>query len=319
MADIPSQTDQPEQQRWSSITSRRDRAGEATRMFITHVRHYLSSLPLISLLTIIIPLFTNLLDVITLIGPTQDMLLYESLCLSITRIMNNFEVYRLFLYPLVHANTTLLVTNLILLIPYISAHERKKGSLFVLFELVCLYTILPGIIYLLVISLLTTVTTIGAYVGTIASSGLSVWTVGLSLWTMLDGDTTNHSLFGVIPLPAKAIPFLIIGFYFFLVPDSSVILHLVAAGIGYLYFNHRLPAILTPTNEKCRQYEDLRWTNLLTKHPKFVSVDTAGDGYLPVSSVNNHRVASTTPYTVNTQQSGSPSNFPGQGYTLSDN
>lgn len=80
-----------QEQGWSSINSRRDRAGEATQMFIAHVRHYLSSIPLISLGVIIIPTVTNLLDIITLIGPTHNMNLVEWFHLSVTKIIYHFQ------------------------------------------------------------------------------------------------------------------------------------------------------------------------------------------------------------------------------------
>ncbi|ORZ11822.1 hypothetical protein BCR42DRAFT_420706 [Absidia repens] len=321
MEGAPQNTNQQGQQ-W---TSSRDRAGEATRMFVTHIRHYFNSLPLISVLTIIIPLFANLLDVITFIGPTHNTFIYEWFYLSQTKIIYHLQVYRLIFYPLVHVNVTSLLTNLLLLIPYISAHERKKGSVCLLHELLCLFTLLPAIMYIVVIVLITSVLDMsGVFMGVAACSGLSTWTVALSLWTMLDedarGEATTHSLFGVIPLPPKSIPFLIIAFYFFLVPDSSLILHLCAASVAYFYFHHRLPSVLEPTNEKCRHFENHRWTKLLSNHPKFISVDTSAHSgsYLPVTS-NGVGNGSTTSYTQQSTSSASATtNFPGQGYTLSE-
>ncbi|CAO3577097.1 unnamed protein product, partial [Absidia cylindrospora] len=261
--------------------------------------HYFNSLPLISVLTIIIPLFANLLDVITFIGPTHNTFIYEWFYLSQTKVIYHLQVYRLLFYPL--------------------------GSICLLHELLCLFTLLPAIMYIVAIVLITSLLDMsGVYMGIAACSGLSTWTVALSLWTMLDedarGEATTHRLFGVIPLPPKSIPFLIIAFYFFLVPDSSLILHLCAASVAYLYFHHRLPSILEPTNEKCRRLENHRWTNLLSNHPKFISVDASAHGgsYLPVTS-NAVGSGSTTSYTQQSSSSASPAaNFPGQGYILSE-
>jgi hypothetical protein len=97
----------------------------------------------------------------------------------------------------VHNNTTLLLTNLILLVPYVSTQERKKGSICILYELVVLYTILSGVVYLVFSTLLTIAAHMsGMYLSNARFSGLSVWTVGLSMWAMLDGqaqgDAPNH-------------------------------------------------------------------------------------------------------------------------------
>ncbi|KAI8083082.1 uncharacterized protein BX664DRAFT_339776 [Halteromyces radiatus] len=324
--DIPRQGE-----RWTSIQSRRDNAGEATRMFVSHVRHYFSSLPLLSILAIAIPILTNVLDILTLIAPTHDMYFYQWCHLSITSIYR-YQVQRLLLYPLVHPGTSILITNLILLVPYISVHERRKGSLCLLYELVVIFTLLPAVLYLFIVSLGISLTDIADdRLGVATTSGLSVWVIALSFWSMLDeqsrGEVTNHSLFGVVPLPSKTIPFLLVVFYFFLMPDSSLILHLCVAGIVYLYSYRQLPSNLRPTNEMYRQYENQSWLRLLTTHPKYINVESAssGNGYLPVTT-SDARGSSSSAFRVNTSSISSPpppasnprSNFPGHGYTLTD-
>lgn len=66
-----------------------------------------------------------------------------------------------------------------------------------LYELFSLFTLLPAIMYIVVIVLITSLVDMsGVFLGVAACSGLSTWTVALSLWTMLDdearGEVTKH-------------------------------------------------------------------------------------------------------------------------------
>lgn len=106
-----------------------------------------------------------------------------------------YIVYRLILYPIVTIHISLLITNLIIVIPYISKHERRYGSLRTLYELGVLFTLIPGVMYIIAMGLITGFTTY-KYIDISGCSGLSGWAVGLSLLTMLheqsEGIEADH-------------------------------------------------------------------------------------------------------------------------------
>ncbi|KAI7878077.1 hypothetical protein K492DRAFT_133192 [Lichtheimia hyalospora FSU 10163] len=148
-------------------------------------------------------------------------------------------------------------------------------------------------------------------------AGLSAWTVGLAVWSAMEeqaeGQSNDRMLFGVIRIPGHIVPHLIIVFYFFLMPDLSLIIHLITAGIVYCYVKHKLPPRLIPSEDTYRNYEQHPWLGRAVNHGRFISVDNTS-GYLPIAnSSSQHLSADTT-----TAPSSSYTPFSGQGQRLGD-
>lgn len=68
---------------------------------------------------------------------------------------------------------------------------------------------------------------------------------------------------------------------------------------------------LIPSDEKFVEYEAKSWLRLLTASSNFVSMDAAGNSYLPIfNPTSSHNEAPAPP------SAPSPGNFPGQGIRL---
>ncbi|KAI8146034.1 hypothetical protein BJV82DRAFT_600194 [Fennellomyces sp. T-0311] len=287
-------------------TASTNRTGESTRIFISHVKQYFNSLPLFSLSVIAITWLIGLADVLGRVSPSQTNLVSQWLYLSANKVLYGLQGHRILLYPLASPGISLLLTNTLLALPYMAAMERKQGTVRLAWLLISLYTCAIGLAYVILISLFSSIARYHS------CAGLSAWTVALAVWSAMEeeaeGQSNDRMLFGVIHLPGKAMPFLIIAFYFFLVPDTSLVLHVLAAGTAYCYFKKRIPARLLPSEDTYRHYQSRPWLEHVTGNPRFISMDAASSGYLPIHN-NSANVAS----------AHSPSGgFPGQGRRLGD-
>ncbi|KAL0082956.1 hypothetical protein J3Q64DRAFT_1750877 [Phycomyces blakesleeanus] len=223
------------------------------------------------------------------------------------------QVHRLAVYPLASPGLSLVIANLLLSITYMAELEKRKGSLKTLWILICFLTVIPGIGYVFFVSVF-------AYMVKMADgelqhtlcAGLSGLAVGLSVWSTLEDqdeeEVQYRMLFGVIRIPRRLVPVLTIAFYFFLAPDTSLILHICAAGSGYLYASKQLPAFLLPSDETFQRQEQEGWFHRLTNRRGFVSVDDIGP-YLPISTTNTEPIHSVP---------GVSTPFQGQGTRLGD-
>ncbi|KAI9490846.1 hypothetical protein BDB00DRAFT_915573 [Zychaea mexicana] len=155
---------------------------------------------------------------------------------------------------------------------------------------------------------------------TTVCAGLSGWVVALSAWSAMEeeaeGQTNDRMLFGVIRIPGRVMPYMIIGFYFFLVPDTSLVLHLLAAGTAYLFMKNKIPPRILPSSDFYKHYESRPWLERVTNNSRYVSVDSATEAYLPIHNTSSSHISnSSTPASHNVNVSGG---FPGQGVRLGD-
>ncbi|KAI8969805.1 hypothetical protein BDB01DRAFT_815742 [Pilobolus umbonatus] len=191
------------------------------------------------------------------------------------------------------------------LFPDLIKFERQKGSFQVIWLLMILFTLIPGIVYLFLIMI--------TYTDKISPatnySGMAGWVVALIFWSNLsdelNGVNQERYLFGSIRMPSKFMPILALIFFVILVPDGSFILNLACAGVSYLYVHTKLPKFLFLSNETVIRYEEKPWLRGLTRLPNFVPVD-ARFNYLPIAT---HDVDTNTADTTTTS-------FPGRGYRL---
>lgn len=129
-------------------------------------------------------------------------------------------------------------------------------------------------------------------------------------------------------------PMLALLFFVFLVPDSSFLLNLISAVIGYLCkfvanalisltneidVHEKLPKILTFSDESFARFEKKPWLSPLISAPNYVPVNENGV-YLPIANSNSTSFVNTS-YSNNNNNNNnstatSPGSFPGQGYRL---
>jgi membrane associated rhomboid family serine protease len=98
-----------------------------------------------------------------------------------------YLVYRLLLYPFATNNFVQLFITDIWLLPELYKLERKQGSLRFLWILFVLFTIIPGIIYLIITTSITYNCNNGIYIGW-DCRGMAGWVVGLIFWSYLEDD-----------------------------------------------------------------------------------------------------------------------------------
>lgn len=77
--------------RWTSVASNRDRAGEATRTFITHIQNYFTSLSFVAFAAFSITLCATLIDFLALLGSYHTPFLFDWFSLSINKVLYHFQ------------------------------------------------------------------------------------------------------------------------------------------------------------------------------------------------------------------------------------
>lgn len=146
------------------------------------------------------------------------------------------SVYRLALAPLYHVNLVHLACNLLTWLSLAPWLERQAGSLTLVLALV----LLAAASQIFAVALATALTALSL------GSSVSPWrhcSVGFSgvlfALVVVDGAHRNlerRSIFGALSLPAPLVPWVLVGLWQLLVPQSSLLAHLggVVAGVGYV-------------------------------------------------------------------------------------
>ncbi|KAI8578474.1 hypothetical protein K450DRAFT_247009 [Umbelopsis ramanniana AG] len=281
--------------------------GGPAAMFNHHFNHYLSILPLATVVTLTVAVTLGLVDFIFWLVDSRR--LVTLLDLSYNSVRHSFQVYRLFTYPIVTPSLSLLITNLLFLIPSLLQFESTHGTVPTLWMLFTVCTVLPAIGYLICAALLYT-----SFIDPWRCAGLSGWAIGLSVWTAVDenrsGEAPDRMLFGVLRIPSKYLPLVVFVFYTLLVPGSSLILHSLVAGISYLLATRR--SQLTPSTDSYQWLEARQSLGPIVNARGFVSVQQDRT-FLPIfqRSYVEEPVDSSSP-----APTASPSTFPGQGQRL---
>ncbi|CAO3688067.1 unnamed protein product [Rhizopus microsporus] len=296
--------------------------GDATRMFMTHVKEMLLSLPPFSVFALIAPYVIYLLDSILLLVYSQS--ISQWCFLSVEKVLNGLQVQRLVLYPLSSTSFAKLLITTIWLLPELYKLEKRHGTIKVAWLTLLLYTLLPGLGYVILITAISfSMPTYDQGLKDVVYAGMTGWVVALIFWSYLEddrnGSSDNRMLPGSIRIPNKVMPMLALLFFVFLVPDSSFLLNLISAVIGYLYVHEKLPKILTFSDESFARFEKKPWLSPLISAPNYVPVNENGV-YLPIANSNSTSFVNTS-YSNNNNNNNnstatSPGSFPGQGYRL---
>ncbi|CEG67470.1 hypothetical protein RMATCC62417_03896 [Rhizopus microsporus] len=313
--------------------------GDATRMFMTHVKEMLLSLPPFSVFALIVPYVIYLLDNILLLVYSQS--ISQWCYLSVDKVLNDLQVQRLVLYPLGSTSFAKLLITTIWLLPELYKLEKRHGTIKVAWLTLLLYTLLPGLGYVILVTVISfSMPTYDQGLKDVVYAGMTGWVVALIFWSYLEddrnGSSGNRMLPGSIRIPNKVMPMLALLFFIFLVPDSSFLLNLISAVIGYLCkfvanalisltneidVYEKLPKILTLSDESFARFEKKPWLSPLISTPNYVPVNEHGV-YLPIANSNSTSFVNTS-YSNNNNNNNSnnntatsPGSFPGQGYRL---
>ncbi|RCH80141.1 hypothetical protein CU097_003366, partial [Rhizopus azygosporus] len=277
--------------------------GDATRMFMTHVKEMLLSLPPFSVFALIVPYVIYLLDNILLLVYSQS--ISQWCFLSVDKVLNDLQVQRLVLYPLGSTSFAKLLITTIWLLPELYKLEKRHGTIKVAWLTLLLYTLLPGLGYVILVTVISfSMPTYDQGLKDVVYAGMTGWVVALIFWSYLEddrnGSSGNRMLPGSIRIPNKVMPMLALLFFVFLVPDSSFLLNLISAVIGYLCkfvanalisltneidVYEKLPKILTFSDESFARFEKKPWLSPLISTPNYVPVNEHGV-YLPIANSN---------------------------------
>ncbi|EPB86947.1 hypothetical protein HMPREF1544_06270 [Mucor circinelloides 1006PhL] len=281
--------------------------------FLDHVKQYLATIPPVTRFALYTPIVVCIFD--RIVFPLLSLQVNISSFISLNAV--SFQVYRLVLYPFATNSFIQLFIIDIWLLPELYKLERKQGSLRFLWILLVLFTIIPGIVYSLVMASITAgkLNTHMPFVWD--CRGMAGWVVGLVFWSYLEDDGQDQQdrmIAGAIRMPKKMWPVFVFIFFIFLVQDASVFLNISAAIVGFLYAKGKL-GFLVPSEDKFIDYESKSWLQFFTRSHNFVSIDSAGNSYLPIFMPANANTP-IVPSSTNSNSNNTHSQFPGQGVRL---
>lgn len=289
--------------------------GDASRAFAEHVKQTITNLPPITKLLISAPVLILLLDIFT-----SSILHLFSISywfvLDVDSIIKHWQIQRLFLYPISTRGFVEVLITTIWLFPELYKAEKKMGSIRVLWLLGSLLTVAPAITYIFLVELMKAYAPEFNY-GNLIYFGMGGWVVGLVIVNYFESDANNDNdnqrmIAGVISIPNKVWPAIVLVFFVILAPGSSFILNLSSAFFATLYGLEKLPSYFTLTDETISHYEEKAWLRFITQSPNFVSASSRGV-YLPIFS-NPSRFNSST--AAEPAASSSSPSFPGTGVRL---
>ncbi|KAK4510672.1 t-SNARE coiled-coil homology domain-containing protein [Mucor velutinosus] len=278
--------------------------------FLDHVKQYLTTIPPVTKIALYTPIIICILD--RIVFPLLSLQFDISSLISLNAV--SFQVYRLVLYPFATNSFIQLFIIDIWLLPELYKLEKKQGSLRFLWILLVLFTIIPGIVYSLVMASITAGKLNTHILFVWDCRGMAGWVVGLVFWSYLEDeeDQQDRMIAGAIRMPKKMWPVLVFIFFIFLVQDASVFLNISAAIVGFLYAKGKL-GFLVPSEDKFNEYESKSWLQFFTRSHNFVSIDSAGNSYLPIFMPTN----ANTPIRPSSSTNNNTQNqFPGQGVRL---
>ncbi|CAO3645900.1 unnamed protein product [Mucor fragilis] len=275
--------------------------------FLDHVKQHLATIPPVTKFALYTPIVICILD--RIVFPLVSLQFDISSSIALNAI--SFQVYRLVLYPFATNSFIQLFIIDIWLLPELYKLERKQGSLRFLWILLVLFTIIPGIVYSLVMVSITTGNLSTRIPFVWDCRGMAGWVVGLVFWSYLQEDQQDRMIAGAIRMPKKMWPVFVFIFFIFLVQDASVFLNISAAIVGFLYAKEKL-GFLVPSEDTFIDLESKSWLQFFTRSHNYVSIDSAGNSYLPIFMPANTNTPSSSSPSANNPES----QFPGQGVRL---
>jgi membrane associated rhomboid family serine protease len=185
--------------------------------------------------------------------------------------------YRLSTYPLVHLNFFHAFLNILALTPLVERFEREYGTLTSLGLFFGPLTTLPGVLYLIVDSVILRRNT--------AVMGASIWVfLLLGMEAMRTYRTNPYFSIGSQQIPTWTTPLAMVFVVAVMVPSTSLLGHLCGLGVGYVC-GFGLLKYLAPPEWALRWIESR--LNLLSILPHFVSVDQKTYGRFGVLPTSN--------------------------------
>ncbi|KAH6668601.1 rhomboid family protein [Plectosphaerella plurivora] len=174
-----------------------------------------------------------------------------------------FNAYRINTFPFIHTNLLHALLNIVSLTPLMERFESEYGTLTSISLFIGPLTTIPAVVY--------TIIERGVLRGNTAVMGASLWVFLLLAKESIRTYRANpHLVIASWSIPTWIMPLVLIVTVAVLVPGTSLLGHLCAVGVGYLFGLGYLKFLAPPERP-------LRWVesklNLLAILPHYVSVD----------------------------------------------
>ena len=141
--------------------------------------------------------------------------------------------WKLFTAPLVHSSFSHLIFDIALIWQRFSHVEKRAGLSFLFFHLL-LFSFLIGIVYSYIIVLFTIAGLTKYYYRSLL--GMTSNIIALNVIESQLSTSPTSSLFGIVHVPTKFMPLLLIVISCFALSNAAMISHFCALGISYVYY-----------------------------------------------------------------------------------
>lgn len=175
-----------------------------------------------------------------------------AVCLEPHAVVSHWQLLRLFIYPFIHVQFFHILLNMIAWMFLARDFEHTIGTLPSIYTIAILFTPVNAVMQTLASLLVDTV---------FSSTYASTCSIGMSgvLFTLLvinlhTSGTTHTSLFGLISIPVRWYPFILIALIQLLFPNVSMLGHLSGVASGYLFTNAYFRVVI-PSNNAFQSFE----------------------------------------------------------------
>ncbi|KAJ1969972.1 Tryptase beta-2 [Dimargaris xerosporica] len=240
---------------------------EELRSFPGRLQAFSLTLPLITYAIPVVTLSLWLVDAVTYFAGYSH-LIGNALGLLPISVAHG-QLWRLATYPWAHFGFFHVALNVIGFVGLSASAERRVGSLQFLYLLVVVFSVIPGVMFFLVATLL--VRSLKFHL----ISGISGWIMALLAWECCRVDAPR-SFFGLFQVSSKLFPVVFLCLVELIFPHSSFFGHLFAMAVGYLYAYGKLDRI-APASETITQWQNKPLMNALTASPRFIDANDASD------------------------------------------
>lgn len=179
----------------------------------------------------------------------------------------NFELSRLTTYPLIHASMLQFIISVGTFVPLCSRFEKKYGTLRSLAMFLGPFESVPGLLYCLVDGVF--LRQDSAIVG---CSGFVFTMISIEA-LQYRSKSSEVFIFAGRRVPVYTVPFFGLALTTLLLPNSSLLLHLAAIGMGFVFGSGRVDFLLLPL--RVVNFIETRADVIFSKVPNYITAERA--------------------------------------------
>lgn len=190
--------------------------------------------------------------------------------------LRNFELSRLTTYPLIHSSFVQIVLSMAAFVPLCSRFETKFGTARSLAMFLGPFESVPGLLYCFIDGVV------------LRRDGAVAGCFGFAL-TMLSIEATQYATTGGMKqsftlagknIPPQALPFMVLVAARIVIPGSSILLHLAAIAIGFIFGSGRVDFLLLPL--KIVNFVEGHAKPIIDHIPNYITAEAASTSFTPL-------------------------------------